>query len=80
MNVQEAYNVLKKKTDKIAVSCIETEEFFGFAMVEEKYKKEPFGGGYITVNKISLEIGAFTPAQDIQLFIKSKQIDVNELE
>lgn len=76
MSVQEAYNIIKKSTQKVVVSCIETDEFFGFAMIEEENKNESFGGGYLTVNKSNGEIGAFTPAQDIQLYIRAKQIDI----
>lgn len=80
MTAQEAYEIIKKEfPGKVAYSCLEFEEFFGFLLTNNPDGEELLGVAYRTVNKDTGEIGLFYPTWDFKKYLASKKIDVKTL-
>lgn len=80
MTIQEAYNKIKNNNpDKVIVECLEFVDFYAFALTDKGSEDEPAGGGYVTINKTSGEIGAFSPVQDFDAFFAAKKIDLTAI-
>lgn len=80
MTVREAYQlVIETHPGKVAVVCLDFPDFYAFGLKEQRKEKEPIGGGYTTVNKLSGELGGFVPTEDFEAFFAAKRIDIKTL-
>ena len=80
MTVQNAYEIVKRKyPDMVAIECLDFSDFYAFGLAEKGRETEEVGGGYVTINKDSGELGGFTPTQDFEAFFAAKEIPVDIL-
>lgn len=80
MTAKEAYVIIKKENPgMVTIECLEFLDFYAFGLTEKGKEDEQIGGGYITVNKTSGEIGGFNPTEDFDAFFAAKPIDIDTL-
>jgi len=90
MTLHKAYikakNTAKARGRTRFTSCSDYGDFWGFGFVPPTYvsglspEKAPNGGGYITVNKKTGEVGHFIPPMDLDLFRNRKPIPIEQFE
>lgn len=77
MTAKEAKIIIEKEyASQVVVECLDFTDFFAFALTDKGKENEDFGGGYITVNKRTKELGSFSPTEDLDLFMKAKSVDI----
>ena len=80
ITVEKAFEVAIKKTpDYSIISCWETDKFFAFGMLPKGEELFDAGGGYLTVDKKSCEVGAIS-STELFVYIKNKiPVDLSEI-
>ena len=81
MNVKEAYKIIEDKyPGGVVVECLESDNFYAFALADKKYASEEFFvGGYHTVEKKSGKMSTLNPLRDCKIIQKCNKVDVNIL-